>query len=413
MVSLVVTVVATLSLSIVMVTSASHREQEGAKQEIAALYAAEAGVARAVFDLEHGGTGDLGTANAALAFDDAAFWVQTTDIGNDLLSVDSTGVDNRGGYRVQVVLREAGGAFFRWGAFGDTSFSMDSNAHVDSYDSGLGTYDSQALNGSGTSKWANDMGNVGSNGNITMDQNTEVHGSAIPGPSSAVFLNGKSTVSGATLPAPEPWPLPPLNIPVYPSSGPLDVPGGGAVTLASGDYHYDHLDIASDGALKVTGPATLVFDDFLMDSNTTFTVDATNGPVEIYVVNDFVLNSNALVSSTTFTPADVSIYLQSDNVIDPDLVVDLDDVELDSNVEIYGTIYAPNASIDINSNFALYGAVVAYELHLDSNSYIHFDEALLNVAPVGPPDYRAMLWRALPFKPDRNAAGYLAPVASK
>ena len=146
-----------------------------------------------------------------------------------------------------------------------------------------------------------------------------------------------------------------------------------------------------------------------MASNTKLIVDASAGPVEIYVVNDFVLNSNSLVASTTYTPADVAIYLQSDNVIDPNLNVDLDDVDLDSNVEVYGTIYAPNASIDINSNFELFGAVMAYELHLDSNSYIHFDEALLNNFPVGPPDYRAMLWRSMAFRPMPTGGGYSAP----
>ena len=78
---------------------------------------------------------------------------------------------------------------------------------------------SQEINGSGSNTYANTDGDIGSNADITMDQNTAVYGSAIPGPSSAVFLNGQSTVSGATLPAPEPFPLPPLDILVIPSSG--------------------------------------------------------------------------------------------------------------------------------------------------------------------------------------------------
>ena len=44
------------------------------------------------------------------------------------------------------------GGFFQWGAFGAEGIVLDSNARVDSYDSTLGTYDSQAVNGSHSSQ---------------------------------------------------------------------------------------------------------------------------------------------------------------------------------------------------------------------------------------------------------------------
>ena len=74
------------------------------------------------------------------------------------------------------------GSVGAWGAFGDESMLMDSNAMVDSYDSSLGTYASQATNGTDPDHYAGESGNVGSNGNIDLLANTVVHGNATPGP---------------------------------------------------------------------------------------------------------------------------------------------------------------------------------------------------------------------------------------
>ena len=88
---------------------------------------------------------------------------------------------------------------------------------------------------------------------------------------------------------------------------------------------------------------------------------------------------------------------ESDNVIDPNVTVDLDDVAFDSNAEIYGTIYAPEALIEINSNFELFGALIARRVHLDSRSRVHYDEALSGTgSDSSDASYAAICWLALP-----------------
>ena len=94
----------------------------------------------------------------------------------------------------------------------------------------------------------------------------------------------------------------------------------------------------------------------------------------------------------------MALYLESDNIIDPDIDVSLDPahVDFDSNSEIFGTIYAPNAHIEIDSNFRLYGSLIARSVRLDSNSRIHFDEALLNAAGSGASGaYETLCWLVL------------------
>ena len=117
---------------------------------------------------------------------------------------------------------------------------------------------------------------------------------------------------------------------------------------------FDLLRIDSNDDLTIIGPATIVATDMAMRSNAELTIDATNGPVEFFVLDDFVLDSNTLVASTTLTPADVTFNLLSDNIIDPNVNIDVDYVDFNSNAQLYGTIYAPNAAIDINSNFELF-----------------------------------------------------------
>jgi len=125
-------------------------------------------------------------------------------------------------------------------------------------------------------------------------------------------------------------------------------------------------------------------------------VDATNGPVEIYVEDDFVMDSNTIIGSTTSDPSDLQLYLESNNIVNPNLNVILADIAFNSNSEFYGTIYAPNAHIDIDSNFQLFGSVVARSVHLDSNSRIHFDENLLRAnANQAGGAFEAICWRMI------------------
>ncbi|MEW6071024.1 MAG: pilus assembly PilX N-terminal domain-containing protein [Planctomycetota bacterium] len=399
-VTFLLTVVAVLSATLVSANVAAHRQQRQMRESLSAMYASEAGLGAAVFDLEHGGTGDLGNADVPATFGSDSYWVDATDLGNGFVALESTGRSSRTRTCVELIVQTAEVGFYRWAAFGDEGLTMDSNAFVDSYNSTLGTYDSQDVNSSGSNSYALQNGDVGSNADITMDQNSMVQGDAIPGPDGTFTAVGANTeVSGSTTPAPSLVDMPPLDVPVFPPSPPVSVGVNGSLSIGSGDYYYPGFQVGKGAEVTIVGPATIVTDYWDLSSNSQVIVDATNGGVEIYVINDFVLSSNMLIHSLTDTPADVSFYLQSDNVIDPALNVDLDEVDFESNAKLYGTIYAPNAAIAINSNFELFGSIVARSVHLDSNSRIHFDESLLDGEGGGDPDYSAVCWRVRPVSP--------------
>jgi hypothetical protein len=142
-----------------------------------------------------------------------------------------------------------------------------------------------------------------------------------------------------------------------------------------------------------------VFEDFLLDSNAEFLVDASAGPVEVYINGDFILESNTLMASKTYAPADLRVNLLSDNVKDPSIQVQLDIVTFDSNAQLYGTIYAPKTVIDIDSNFELFGSLIARRVTLDSNARVHYDESLATAASLTESSYSTICWRILPFRP--------------
>jgi hypothetical protein len=222
-----------------------------------------------------------------------------------------------------------------------------------------------------------------------------VWGNATSGPGATTTVLGNAVCFGSTNPATEPISFPPIVVPSYPSLGAWSI--NGAATLPPGDYQYTGFMIRANSSLTVTGPANIVVDNFTMRSGAQLIVDATNGPVEIWVIDDFIINSNTLIAATDFKPAAIEVNLLSDNVIDPNVVVDLDVVDFDSNARLFGTIYAPNANIAIDSNFELFGSLVARSVDLDSNSRIHFDESL--AADRGDVEivWQRVAWRALPY----------------
>lgn len=388
-----------LSFSLLTLSSAGARERRGARETIGARYVCEAALADALLDVQSGGSGARGSAGNPVAYGGASYWVQATPLPGDLVQLTATGEEDRAGARMELTLRRVTSNLFEWGAFGDQAMSMDSNARVDSYDSSLGTYASQAVNGSGKNTYAGSNGDVGSNGNVLLEQNTVVHGDAVPGPGSSTTLLGSSVVTGSTAPNTSTVEMPPINLPAIPSSGNLTVPGAVPLVLSAGDYRYGTFQISTGGSVHVEGPSRLVFDDFLMASNTQFIVDASGGPVEIWVEDDFEMDSNTLIASTTYTPADVRFSLLSDNVVNPTTNINLSNVTFDSNAKLYGVVYAPNAAIEVDSNFELFGSLVALSVDLDSNSRIHYDMALQSAAINTGWSYQPLCWRVLPYQP--------------
>jgi len=397
MVAMLVGSMAVLSFALVTVISSANRALKGSRNDLNAIYVTEAAISDAIFNLANGGDGNLGSEDNPIQYGGSEYWVTATDMGAGLTSLVACGDDNGAVARVELIVRSNASAndLYKWAAFGRDSMTMDSNARTDSYDSSTGSYDDQEVNGSGSNSYANTDGDIGSNFDITIKQNTSVWGDVVPGPGGAFHKSGTATVSGSTTAASTPVVFTPLVIPTTASKGDWSL--NGSETLVAGDYAFDDLTVG--GSLTILGPATIVVANLEIKASKEILIDATDGPVEIYVLEDFDMNSNTRISSIAGDPADVALYLESDNIIDPDIDVSLDpaNIDFDSNSEIFGTIYAPNAHVEIDSNFRLYGSLVARSVHLDSNCRVHFDENLLNrvASKSSSSSYETLCWRIL------------------
>jgi hypothetical protein len=350
-VALLLAAVAMLSLSFLTVLRATHKESQGSRESLSALYACEAGLSRAVDDLVKGGTGALGSEQYPQTFGNQQFWVEADSMGDGRIALRSYGRDDRARMGVEMVVQPTKQGYFRWAAFGDESMHMDSN---------IGVY-----------------------------------GDAHPGPAGTVSGSGLGNITGSIAPMPAVIDLPDIVVPTIASSGNLTV--SGPFSLASGDYHYDSLVVENNKTLVVNGPATIVVGDFKLKSGSDLLIDATNGPVEFYVLGDFILNSNTNIASTTQDPLSASFNLLSDNILDPgvDVLFAADIVDFDSNSRMFGTIYAPSAEIKIDSNFELFGSLVARRVGLHSNSRIHFDEQLAAASEAAGAVYETLCWRLI------------------
>ncbi|MFT7668977.1 MAG: hypothetical protein ACI8X5_001677 [Planctomycetota bacterium] len=399
LVAFVIMGVSVLSLALFTNVKSTGKAQRGSRETFNALLVTEAGLADAMLMLRKGEEADIGSAQNPAGFGSASYWVSDDEISPGTHSLVSTGLENGVGARLELVVKAVASGTMVWAAFGDDGMTMDSNAFVDSYDSSVGTglYEDQVVDGPGPDDYALGNGNIGSNADVSIQSNAMVFGDATPGPTGTASAIGNSEISGSTTPAPTLIEMPAIVVPSLSSSGDVTVSGGSTLNIPSGDHRFDGFLLDSSAIVNVVGPATLVIDNFEISSNSQVNIDATNGLVEIFVRGNFVMASNTLIASTTLTPADIKINLLSDNVIDPDVEIDLDEVDFNSNAKLYGTIYAPNASVEINSNFELFGSLVADRVHLDSNSQIHFDEALMSASSSEDVSFETVAWRQLPY----------------
>ncbi|MFT5154751.1 MAG: hypothetical protein ACI841_004759, partial [Planctomycetota bacterium] len=238
---LTVGVLGTLSMGMLSMVGSNYRVNRQVKDNVGSKLLAEAGLTESVYRMTLGSDGGIGSKGQLEDMGTGGFWVETDDsAGGGLVTVTSTGVAGRSASRVEVVLQQGSSSFFSWGAFGEDSLTMESNAHVDSYDSSSGTYSDQAVNGSGSDTFANANGNVGSNSDITLSQNATVNGNAVPGPGGTTTISGTNAeVTGSTLPSTELQDMPEVDLPTTISSGPRTISGNSTVTMPSGDHAHD------------------------------------------------------------------------------------------------------------------------------------------------------------------------------
>src|SRR5260221_7156241 len=171
-----------LSVALLQTLRASCALQRRDREHAHARYVAQAGLSTAVFRLQNGHGAALGSAAAPVAWDQSHYYVTQENLTSQIFRLTATGLDDRTKARQELVVRRLPTTPWRFGAFGKEVVHISSNSPLDSYDSELGSYALQALNGTGSSQHANSNGDIGSHCAHTLDQNIKCWRDATPRP---------------------------------------------------------------------------------------------------------------------------------------------------------------------------------------------------------------------------------------
>ena len=394
-----VLVMAVVLLGALMVLTASflrfgvhHSRENNAEVDTSrAFYIAEAGIAESGNAILSGLSGNVATQAAPARYEDGILWVVATNLGGGDYQLDSTALCNGGRAAVRAVVRLDFHIDYTQGVTSNLPLTVGSNFFVDSYDPTLGSYTSQPKRRlPGHNDWiVNTQGNIRSNSDILLATNDRIYGDANPGPGSRVLgIGGNTFVTGSTTPATRRAGFPAVSVPAIPSTGPKTVRSSDPLpqrTLSPGSYHFSSLQINSQAAFTIRGPATVVMDSLTTSAGCNLHIDATNGPVGLYFNGPANFVSNMTVTSTAPSAKSISCFF-----VPPLPVV------LNPNAQLLGTIYAPNSTVVVSSNWENYGAITANSVVLSSNSRLHFDESLLSQGRQGGAFLAVREWHRLP-----------------
>ena len=263
---------------------------------------------------------------------------------------------------------------FQGAGFGSSSVALSGNASTDSYESkacGGGMY-----GGSNISQDGNIGTNSSSNGAVDLSGNADIGGAVSVGPggtagSPTVSTSGSvncpgSSCSGGVNILPAPFPMPVITDP-YGGAGTTNV-------NLSGSTNYGVLTPGQYGSISLSGTSTLELtcgnysiNSLQMSGNGEITIDSScseSNPVKLYVYNSLTISGNGFIN----------------NEEAPTLLIygmpTLTTASISGNGNGGYALYAPNTNVTITGNGDLYGSIIGKTITNSGNAKIHYDTCL-------------------------------------
>ena len=359
-----------LSGGIFFLNSRQQAEVNSASADRRAFYLAEAGVAEAMTAMRQGSSGAIGVdQNDPATLSDGILWVQaqTNPATPGFTQLTSTAMVGSGRAALQVLIEDTTQApLFPNVLNSREQLTVNADVVLDSYDSSAGTYASQKVNTHTSGiMYAGSNGDVSSNKDIIINANAHIFGDATPGPGYGVTLNTGSVVTGSTAPAPTPFAFPPIVVPPLPAGGPFAVAPAGSTTIPAGKHSFSSLAIGKDATLTVQGPAQIVVDDFIGDKDARLVIDASAGPVTVFVRNTYTHISGFESLAAPGSPMALAWMIEGTQAI-----------TFPSASKVRGAFYAPKADITFTSNNEAWGSFAGNRVSMSSSMNFHYDEVL-------------------------------------
>lgn len=374
----------------------NHKRTGGAFDDRRAFLLADSALNESFEALRGGGTGAIASQANPAYLGGGVFWVEAQDLGNDETLLTATALIGSGRSALASVVSydDSEAPLFQTTLNSRDQLTLNSAVVIDSFDSSVGTYVSQAVNTHNGHSYANDGGDARSNADIVLNADAHIFGDAIPGPGHTVFDGATGTyISGSKVPAPDPFLFPPLTPPVIVPTGPYAVANGGSATLSAGTHAFTNFTINKDATLTIEGPAEILVDDFTGGKDANLIIDATLGPVTFHVQNSYTHISGFEADSAMGSPMALAFMIGgATNVVFP------------SGTNVRGAYYAPDVDIVFSGSNECWGAFAANRIDMSNSMRFHFDEDLMNHwdedTGQGNDGFDLLAWGETDFEPD-------------
>lgn len=379
--------------------SGQYRNTNRSFKALSAFNLAEAGVERAIWELNHGDisswAGDSSLRTLTISSFQVAGGTAAGDIeisvtnpyGETPVVVATGKASYSGDQTVDKTIRVAltrDRPLVVCAVFADERIEFNTNSLFDSYDSREGDYGGPNVG---------QLGHLGTN--ATSDgcvhiENAEIYGNIACGPGAdpeeAIEIINGAVVYGETYALTELKELPSMPPPVgLPYLGDRTV--AGTLTIdQSAEYH--DFQLGSNTTVTIAADVTLyVNNNFTMNNNTEIRI-AEGASLTIYIGNNFVQNSNSKINNLAKDPTQLLIIGTDSYTVDTNFY---------SNSQFYGTFYAPNVFLDFKNNYDYFGAVVCKKFKLSTNANFHFDEALTDFSLIEGSEiyYKVKSWQEI------------------
>jgi hypothetical protein len=377
---IVMAVLLLLAVPFLFQISFENRLTDKSFKSSAAISLAEAGVDRAIWELNYGDisswTGDDTLRTMGISSFQAAGGNVIGDVGIRVVdpTADHPIVESRGTVSyvgpkevVRTVRSELGGfPPFKFAAFGDDGIMIDRDVMIDSYDSRNGDYDNPGNVGS--------EGDIGTNSGdfsaIYMDNLADLAGDAVSGfesdPESVIITAPAANIDGDKRALPVPIEFPQITPPAgLPWVGDYSMSGTDSIFLSG---QYGSFTMEANSVVTIEDDVMLLIaGDFYMDQNSRLDI-ADGASLQIIMGGgSFEMDQTSTMNNLSQDPTKLVLFGTE---------AFTGDIYIDQNSAFYGAIYAPNALVELDQANGFYGAVIANNILFDQDTVLHYDKAL-------------------------------------
>jgi len=340
-----------------------------AGNDIASRCAADAGLTKAVFEMNEKlkvipwDDSDLPqTTDETLANCDATFSYTVAGDSNGLYTVVSIGNSGHAQRQVSSTLRPKG--LFEYGLLTRETITLEMNTCLYGYDSDTGSTDAELT--IGTISTAPDSIVLGG-GTSIIDGDVFV---GFEGDTETIIQNGGTVINGRTYALTEELPFPVITPPSLPDVGTMDIVAGTTVIGPADSGKYTNITLQDSGILQIDGGDVVlhVTGNVVMNSDSQIQVEA-GSSLTLYVDGSVVGDSlnNVEINNYTGIPVGLKLCLMGESE---------QTIEFKNNSDIFVAIYAPNTNVIFKNNTNFRGSIVAKSVYMQNNSIFYYDVAL-------------------------------------